>query len=436
MVAFNPLKRRVLPGWILLFGLVILAPPAHAQNTICPTAAITDSSNKCASTAFVKNVFAGGIPLTQNDIFVGNASNLAIGVPLSGDCGITASGVITCVTLNAISPGTLFPLNAAPAGTLTGTTLASNVVNSSLTTAAGGTFGTFAYQNFATPPTIGGTTPGIGTFSTFRATGNAEFDGTITAASLSTVGAIAGSLCQTSGGLFLYEAGINCFAASAASVTVGTTTVASGTSPFCLNDNAGTLGNVSCALLTAASQVLSGGASVTSLSQAAGNITIDCSARPLQYQVNTAAFTITAPTTDGSCVLAVQNGPSAGAITFTGWSVGTSTGDAFATTLKHTQSCTATSASPAVFTDTSHGLPNNWPVYLTGTTAPTGFSLSTQYYTTSVATNTYQLSATPGGAAINSSSTGTSITCNADSVFFLQVERIAGLATYSWKALQ
>ncbi len=194
------------------------------------------------------------------------------------------------------------------------------------------------------------------------------------------------------------------------------------------------------AVLGTASQVMAGGAVVTPLSQSAGNITINHGARPLQYQVNTGAFTITAPAAttaaDGSSVLFVQNGPSAGAITFSGWSVGSNTGDTFATTLKHTQSCTATSASPAVFTDTGHGLPNSWPVYLTGTTAPTGFTLNTQYYTNAVATNTYQLSATPGGTSINSSSTGTSITCNGDSVFALQMETAAGLSTYSWKALQ
>ncbi len=193
-------------------------------------------------------------------------------------------------------------------------------------------------------------------------------------------------------------------------------------------------------VLGTASQVVAGGAVVTPLSQSAGNITINHGARPLQYQVNTGAFTITAPAAttaaDGSSVLFVQNGPSAGAITFSGWSVGSNTGDTFATTLKHTQSCTATSASPAVFTDTGHGLLNSWPVYLTGTTAPTGFTLNTQYYTNAVATNTYQLSATPGGTSINSSSTGTSITCNADSVYALQMETGAGLSTYSWKALQ
>lgn len=195
-----------------------------------------------------------------------------------------------------------------------------------------------------------------------------------------------------------------------------------------------------------ADQVLTGGFLNTSQQLTSGNITPDCGTRGLQWIINTGAFTITAPapaTNVGYCNLRVINGNGAGAITFptgsgqaTSWSVGANTGDAFATTLKHTASCTATSASPAVFTDTAHGLPNGWPVYLSGTTAPTGFTLGTVYYTVSVATNTYQLALTPGGASINSSSTGTAVVCNAASQFTLSMEQNIGGATYAWKALQ
>lgn len=79
-------------------------------------------------------------------------------------------------------------------------------------------------------------------------------------------------------------------------------------------------------------QTISGGANVTSLSQSTGNITIDCGARPLQSITNNGAYTITAPSNDGSCVLLVTNGASAGATSFSGFTVGSNTGDAMTTT--------------------------------------------------------------------------------------------------------
>lgn len=85
------------------------------------------------------------------------------------------------------------------------------------------------------------------------------------------------------------------------------------------------------AALTLADQTLSGGANVTSLSQATGSIIIDCGARPLQFITNGGSFTITAPTNDGSCITLITNNASAGTITFSGFTVGT-TGDALTTT--------------------------------------------------------------------------------------------------------
>ncbi len=76
-------------------------------------------------------------------------------------------------------------------------------------------------------------------------------------------------------------------------------------------------------------------------------------------------------------------------------------------------SATATSASPAVFTATGHGLNNGDAVSLTGT-APTGFTNSQKYYVASKAANTFQLSLTPSGTGINSSSTGSSIVVHVD----------------------
>ncbi len=85
-------------------------------------------------------------------------------------------------------------------------------------------------------------------------------------------------------------------------------------------------------LLGVEGQTLTGGAGVTAKSLSTGNVTIDCGARPLQYITNGGAYTITAPAADGSCMLLVTNNGSAGATTFTGFTVGANIGDALTTT--------------------------------------------------------------------------------------------------------
>src|SRR5215207_5286732 len=101
------------------------------------------------------------------------------------------------------------------------------------------------------------------------------------------------------------------------------------------HDSSGNVGRAPGAVLDVENQVLSGGATVTSKSLTTGNITIDCGDRPLQFITNGGAFTITAPAADGSCILLVTNNGSAGTITFTGFTVGSSVGDALTTTDTH-----------------------------------------------------------------------------------------------------
>lgn len=86
------------------------------------------------------------------------------------------------------------------------------------------------------------------------------------------------------------------------------------------------------AYLDLASQTISGGATVTSNSIATGSFTVDCGARPLHYVTNNGAYTITAPAADGSCMVLVTNGASAGATTFSGFTVSSNTGDSLTTT--------------------------------------------------------------------------------------------------------
>ncbi len=89
------------------------------------------------------------------------------------------------------------------------------------------------------------------------------------------------------------------------------------------------------AALDVADQTVSGGANVTSDNLGTitmGTTTIDCGVRPLQYFTNGGASTLAAPAADGSCIVLMTNNGSAGAITFSGFSVGSNTGDAVTTT--------------------------------------------------------------------------------------------------------
>lgn len=109
------------------------------------------------------------------------------------------------------------------------------------------------------------------------------------------------------------------------------------------NDGAGnwvttwvtSIGDQNIAFLDVQDQTLSGGANVTSLSNSAGNITVDCGKRPSQYIANTGAFTLTAPASDGSCFLDMENGAGAGALTLSGFSPNTMGGATLDTTNGH-----------------------------------------------------------------------------------------------------
>lgn len=127
--------------FLLTFGLwLALSGLALAQNPTCPTRPLGDATNACASDAFVQNQIAvipapsiGALALASGQIVVGQVSGFAGAVALSGDCTIVASGAIICLKTNNVA------------------------------------FGTFATQNFATPPTIGGTTPAPATFTALSA---------------------------------------------------------------------------------------------------------------------------------------------------------------------------------------------------------------------------------------------------------------------------
>src|SRR5580704_3949814 len=82
-------------------------------------------------------------------------------------------------------------------------------------------------------------------------------------------------------------------------------------------------------LNSASTPVADGGSGVL------GNFTFNNGLGPHQCGQNNGAFTITAPAgawADGACTILITNDASAGAITFTGFTVGSNTGDAYVTT--------------------------------------------------------------------------------------------------------
>ncbi len=96
-----------------------------------------------------------------------------------------------------------------------------------------------------------------------------------------------------------------------------------------LSDSAGL------ARLGTAGQALTGGFHITAASLgtvSSGTLTIDCGTSPLQFYTNGGAHTLAAPAADSNCLVDTINNGSAGAITFSGFTVGTSTGDALTTT--------------------------------------------------------------------------------------------------------
>lgn len=254
---------------IIALLFFFLASMAHAQNGICPTAANGDSSNKCASTQFVQNAFSGGSTLNVPANVTGTITSG--GIPYFNTTSqMSSSGALASGNL-VVGGGASGPSTVSLGGDCT--FLSPNVT---CTKTNGVSFGTAATQNTGTS---GATIPLLNGNNTYS--GSANFTGTFQ---------------------------INAHTITWPSVA---TTVAA---------------------LNIADQTVSGGANVTSQSLTTGSITVDCGSRPLQFITNGGAFTITAPASDGSCILLVTNNGTAGAITFSGFSVGSNTGDPLTTT--------------------------------------------------------------------------------------------------------
>lgn len=111
-----------------------------------PTALVGLAAINGVATTFMRSDAAPALNVTISPTWTGTHtfSNTIVG-SVNGNAA-TATALQNARTINGVSfDGTANIVVTAAAGTLTGTTLAANVVNSSLTSAAGGAFGTGAY---------------------------------------------------------------------------------------------------------------------------------------------------------------------------------------------------------------------------------------------------------------------------------------------------
>jgi hypothetical protein len=136
-------------------------------GNIAQIAANTVIGNATASTA---NMVAQSMPSCSA------ASSALTWTTSSGfGCNTISGGSGTVTTTGSPASGNLTKFSGAASvtsGDLSGDCTTSGTLAITCTKTSGTSFGTFATQNYATPPAIGGTTPAAGSFSTLSATGN------------------------------------------------------------------------------------------------------------------------------------------------------------------------------------------------------------------------------------------------------------------------
>ena len=114
---------------------------------------------------------------------------------------------------------------------------------------------------------------------------------------------------------------ITCSATNYAISAIAQTGVSTCTGPF--------------ARLDITDQSATGGANYTVVANSTGNLTVDCGLGLIQKITNGGAWTLTAPTSDGACILDMENNGTAGALTLSGFSPNTMGGATLDTTNGH-----------------------------------------------------------------------------------------------------
>jgi len=294
-------------------------------------------------------------------------------IPLNNG-GFTQSGAAifssTLAESNAALPSVVAGQLGLAGGSTSAPTLGANDEGDAYLSTANGLnlIGKGSTYDAALLDSAGGVALGVST-----GTLNLVLGGGVTAASLATPSSnIGGALCATTGGVFLYNVGANCYAGggtaggsntqvqwnTSGSLGAITGVTSNGTAMTFADGDAilsgsssgssilhapatggGAVtfqgGSYTDAALTLTDQTLSGGANLTVYNPSAGAYTVDCGKNPGQWIANTGAFTLTAPSSDGECDLQIENGSGAGAVTFSGFTEGSNTGDALDTTSGH-----------------------------------------------------------------------------------------------------
>jgi len=348
-------------------GIATITTGSNGQvllgSTSAPPAFQTVSGDGSITNAGVLSITKiGGTSLTLNgtngQVLLGSTNAAPAFQTVSGDGTITNAGVLSVTKIN----GTSISLNGTNGQFLLGSTGASPAFQ----TMSGD--GTVTNTGVLSITKIGGTSIALnGTNGQLLiASTNAapawkavSGDVTINNAGVATVGSIGGTsfaipvtVANGGSGTTTLTARAVLLGGTNATATLGFATI--GTSGQILIDQGAganpafkavsgdvTITNLGTATLTSnvarlnvQNQALSGGAVVTSFN--AGNIqtstfTVACGTAPLAYVTNHGAGTVAAPTQDGSVILMVTNSTNAGPLTFSGFNVGSNTGDTYTT---------------------------------------------------------------------------------------------------------
>jgi hypothetical protein len=106
--------------------------PSFTGIPLAPTAVLGNNTTQLATTSFVSAAVTAGTSLTSANIRVGNASNVATAVALSGDATITNAGVLT-ISMNTVNSAKIVNESILSEDILNGTIAEADLATSAVT---------------------------------------------------------------------------------------------------------------------------------------------------------------------------------------------------------------------------------------------------------------------------------------------------------------